>query len=1463
MQMSAKNRKVFGVLIWVLYINVFHALGIVREPRFKTYSTENGLSHDGVSCIVEDAEGFIWFGTWDGLNRYDGNKFVVYKSRPGDESTLKSNKIREIVEDKRGYLWVKTYDKKVYRFDKRKEEFLPITMTDKGGSLEHAFISDIIPMANGDVWLTTEDSSAICVSDIANGKVQIVNYSMETAYLGSNVNFIFEDLTHRVWFGTKRGLMCLTKENKEYTPLLGPKNQVYGAEHNFSHAAVDAKGKLYFATTDGVLVAYEPTSKTFSQERIGDSGISDMLVSKTGKIYLTMLHQGLKIYDSQHGTLQHKNGQANYLSLYEDRIGNIWLEPEKDGAVLYNPSTDTFDAFVHQKEHNLPFITQEGVINDRSFKVFEDIKGTLWVCLKGGGFGAYERSTNKLSYFYNDPADPNRLFSNNIVAAYSDKKGVLWFCTRNGGVNKATFFSDNFRHNRLVNSFPNQFDNEIRAILQDSDGKIWITNKRGEVYFHKNGDVKVLDNNQIPGSIYCITEDRHKNIWMGTKGYGLIKLVPENEQRTKYKVFRYQNDPRDIGSLSSNQIYNITEDDEGRLWIFTFQKGPNLLVEEKGKIYFKNINNSFKHYPKHAFQVIRHAMKGPDKKIWLGTTDGLLRFDPDDHPDNIKFIPTVKISGDKSSLGNNDIMYLFKSNDDQVWIGTFGGGLSKVLNKPGDFTEDLRFKAFTKEQGLPNDIILSIMEDNHQNLWMTTENGIAVMNIATKDFRNYNTYNGLPKMAFSEAACLKTDKGELFFGGMDGYISFYPDKIVNEKFPGNMVFTGSQLYNKEIDIKDPQSPLKTSINYADKIVFRHDQDVITIEYTVLDYRTPDDISYAYILEGYDKDWHFVKNQKKATYTKIPPGNYTFRVKATSSGYFANIPEKSIPIIVNKPWWLRGWAILCYVILVVGALEVVRRIIFTMIRLKHKVAVEKKMAALKIQFFTNISHELRTPLTLIVNPLLKLKQTETLSEKGVKYLHVASRNTDRMVRFVNQLLDFRKIQEQKVQLHVRKVELVSFLTQLLDNFADIVEDKQISLELMTSEPEIQMWCDEEKMDIVFFNVISNAVKFSPHHSRIVIRIEKEMEYIRVQIHDQGDGVHEDQLDVIFEPYYEGGNLPDKTFKGTGIGLALSKDIMKLHGGTIAAEINNDGGMTFTIQFMEGNAHFKPQDLSEETPEIRKEREYPDVRVEVCETVADEKYGENFPKLLLVEDNPELRRFMADEFKAAYTVYEASNGKEGYEKASGLIPDVIVSDVMMPEVDGIEMLEKIKSDLATSHIPIILLTAKSAIEEQIKGLSYGADFYITKPFHIDYVKQLLQNLLKSRQQVVEAMLNKQTVLKLEPTEVVITSKDEIFLKDVIQIIENEMADTSFNIDVAVNAMAMGRTTFYKKLKSLTNMSPVEFIRDIRLKRAKQLLDTGELTVTEVAYKVGFNSSGYFSTCFKEMYQVSPSDYLKKKG
>ncbi len=1457
-------RKLYFLL--ALFFATSQLSATLLEPKFRRYSTEHGLSHDGVLCITEDSEGFMWFGTWDGINRFDGNNFITYKARPGDNSSLRNNKVRDIIEDKLGYLWVRTYDRKVYRFSKETEDFIAINKSSRGENLDHVFIEKIVPLSNGDVWLITENNGVFCVLDKGIDSVEVINYNAEKSVLSNNnVNFIFEDTNKRVWFGTKKGLVCLVKREGKYISYFSPKATLYGSNLNFTSFSSSSQGNIFFASANGMLVEYQPNIKTFYARRVSKSQVNDILVSKSGNVYITSQKQGLLIYNPQTLNIQTFKEQGSFYSLYEDKNGNLWLEPAVKGAVLYKPFNNTFQHFTHGGKFNLPYVAKNTSRNDKSFYVFEDVNDQIWVGLKGGGFGFYNKNEGRLNYFHKDPDEQSRLAPNNIVVAYSDRTGVLWFCARNGGINKAIFSPGNFNHTQLVENTSNRFENEVRALFQDSDGKIWITNKFGGLYVYKNGTkeaVNVLDDyKQNLGSIYCITEDRNKNIWIGTKGQGLIQLQPVDNNRTRYTVLRYENNPNDLTSISNNQIYTIAEDKAGRLWVGTFGGGLNLLVEEDNQVKFKNINNSLRHYPQQTFNVIRHIIQGPEGYIWLATTDGLLRFNPDENLDQARFAQTIKLPGDKFSLGNNDVQYIYKTQSGDVWLGTFGGGLNKVVFNPKSLSEDLKFKVYTKEQGLPNDIILCLIEDNDKNLWITTENGISKLDVQTETFRNYDIYDGLPRMGFSEAACFKSTQGEIFFGGINGYISFHPNKIRNEKFLANMAFTGIQLYNKSIDIKADDSPLKRSINHADEIVFKHNQDVITFEYVVLDYRVPHNISYAYILEGYDKNWHYVKNQRKATYTQIPPGDYVFKVKTVDNHYFENSPEKSIAIKVENPWWLSNWAILAYLTLTIVALEIARRIAFTLIKLKNKVVVEEKLAELKMQFFTNISHELRTPLTLIVNPLQKIATTEQLSDDGTKYLGVANKNAGRMIRFVNQLLDFRKIQSKNIQLRVEKIELVEFITKLTEHFTEILEEKEIALKLTSSAEQLFVWCDRDKIDIVFFNIISNAIKFTPKQKNVFIKIEKKNATIVVQVIDEGVGVGEDQIEDIFKLYYEGDNQQDKAFKGTGIGLALSKDIVNLHKGNIKASRNADAGMTFSVELLEGNLHFHASEILDENKWTSSENLYFTSSYKQSKgNAAKEIDRKNFSKLLLVEDNTELRKFIVDQFKDIYDVYEAENGKEGYLKAIELLPDAIISDVMMPELDGIAMLEKLKNDVATSHIPIILLTAKSTIEDQIKGLSYGADFYITKPFHADYIKYLLENLLKNRQKIVSNILDKPAILKLEPSEVVITSKDETFLREVIQTIEEKMSDINFNIDSVANSMAMGRTTFYKKLKSLTNMTPVEFVKDIRLKRGKQLLDTGELNVTEVAYQVGFNSSGYFSTCFKDKYKISPSDYLK---
>ncbi|WP_207424960.1 two-component regulator propeller domain-containing protein [Pedobacter sp. SYSU D00535] len=1442
-------------LLAFLFGNQFAVLATLPEPKFTHYSTEDGLSHNGVLCIKQDREGFIWLGTWDGINRFDGHTFTTYKSRPGDKSDLRNNKVRDIVEDQLGYLWVMTYDRKVYRFDKKTEEFTALSKSVSGENLEHLYFKKIIPLVNGDTWLLTENREVLCVSPGANNSLRVVNFSSgRYLFAGRAVNFIYEDKDHKIWFGTKKGLVCLIKRGSKYSSYFSsPK--VYASNLSVTSVSGNSAGEIYFGSTSGVLIRYHEKGKTFSNFKIQGTEISDVRASNTGKTYVTTKSAGLFLFER--GAVFRRLGdgsQKKLQSIFEDSNGNLWIETPNAGVYRYSPTDGKFKYFTSKGQN--PY-------GDKGYNIFEDVNHVVWVRLKNADFGYFNRAEDRLDFFYNEPGASNKLFSNSVVSALSDSKGVLWFSSRNGGLNKVVFPSNNFKHHLLIKDPNAKSDNEVRALFQDQDGKTWITSKTGKLRVYKNGkEIKGLLSAPYPelGRIYCITEGKDGTIWIGTKGQGLLKLDPLNKERTQYKLTRFVRELNNPYGISGDQIYSILVDDKGRVWVGTFGKGLNLLVFENGRYKFRNTNNTFKKYPNKAFNVIRHIIQGPDKRIWLATTDGLLRFDPNQDLDNVSFIKTTKIPGDRSSLGSNDALYIYQARDKNIWIGTFGGGVSKLISSPSDLKQPLRFKTFTREQGLPNDIILSIVEDDIGGLWIATENGLSRLDHRRGIFRNYDNYDGLPKTRFSESAVFRSNTGEIYFGCLNGYISFRPDKLVNQKFKSLLALTNFQLYNTDINTRNSNPGIKYAINYAKEIILRFDQNFIAFEYALLDFRLSKNISYSYILEGYDKTWHHVKNQRKAAYTQIPPGKYTFKVKVTDSYYFSNLPEKEISVHILKPWWLSNWAILGYCLAALVIIEIIRRVALTLIRLKNKVVVEKKMTELKLQLFTNVSHELRTPLTLIVNPLNRIGETENLSSKGREYLEIADKNTKRMLRFINQLLDLRKIQSQQFKLSVQSIELVSFLNQIASYFNDICSEKNIQLKVVCSSNECIVWGDEEKIEIVFFNIISNAIKFTPVGKHVYVEVDAHGEkYVTVSVIDEGVGVSEDKLQDIFKLYYEGDNRQDKAFKGTGIGLALSKDIITLHKGRISASNNKEEGITVAVELLKGNSHYNPYDIVSERTVINQVVESKPIKVQNIEPPGN---TDGLPKILIVEDNTELRKLLADQFSSRYQVLEAENGRQGCKKAVEFQPDVILSDVMMPEMDGIQMLNQLKSEMETSHIPIILLTAKSSIEDQINGLSFGADYYVTKPFHTDYIEHLIKNLVTQRQRILSNILEKTKVVKLEPSEIFITPRDEKFLKDVIQIVETKMSDIHFKIDSVAEGIGMGRTTFFKKIKSLTNMSPVELVRDIRLKRAKQLLDTGEMGVTEVGYMVGFNSSSYFSTCFREKYNVAPSEYLKSK-
>lgn len=1449
--------QVSRVFIVILIAGLFFITPCQSQVKcvVEKYSTANGLSHDGVMDIHKGNDGYMWFGTWDGINRFDGVNFVTYKARAGDKSKLGNNRIEHIEEDHLGYLWSKAYDNQIYRFDKKKEAFLSISEIIK--TQKQKFVN-IIPTKDH-VWLTTLNHGIyqVVYQDSVQFKLNHYSASSKTeAQLPSNtISFIHEQKNNNVWIGTAKGLLFLELQT----------NGTFKSSNILSGTSITAVAEgdtqVWFTTDKGVLLAYDKTLKSFKEYAISNQKLQGVCVSKKEQVVFVSTANGkVKTVNCNTGKVisEAQMPGKSFFSIYEDKNGLLWLEPEFRGVVKLDVKTGVFKYFVQKNDASFQ-------IFKNNFDVFEDKFGRVWTCMKGGGFGYYNQETDEIGRLYDKTAEDSSLAYNIITSKYLDASGVLWLNTNDRGINKVIFQEEDFKHQLLFDVTDNKTDNEIRGLLSDSKQRLWMASKSDKLVITKNG--KPVSNPIVnwPKNgidlIYVLFEDSKGNIWFGTKGNGLFRAKPLNEERSQYTLYSYKHNANDSNSISGNKIYSILEDKYGRIWVGNYGKGINLITEDNGEVQFKNVENCFQNYPINSCNLVRHLFEDSKGKIWISTTNGLLVAQPTkDNLSALQFETYRKVSGDSTSIGSNDILFVQKDSNHTLWVSSAGGGLSKVIER----NNTIRFKTFTSQNGLPSDFILSMVEDNHKNLWLATENGISKFNLNNYSFRNFDAYDGLYKTGFSESSSLKLPDNNLLFGCIKGYLIFNPEAVNDIKIPAAMSFSKLEVNNEEVFLNTEQSPLTSNINYSGSIHLNYNQNTIGLNYQVLDYRSNKKQTYAYRLKGIDKEWHNVNNQTKATYTNLAPGDYELEVKCVNPELYTNTPSKSLAISIAPPFWKTTWAYGIYIVLVLLLLELIRRIVFSMIRLRNKVALEQKLTELKLNFFTNISHELRTPLTLIVNPIEEIAKDEKLSPRGEQYIEVVRKNTKRMVRFVNQLLDFRKIQSGKAKLNVVQIELISFVNEIASLFSEAAYEKQIDLKIITNTDKLFVNVDAKKIDIVVYNLLSNAFKFSPNNTTITLEVIKnEGDAFTIRVIDQGIGVDQDKLKDIFKLYFEGEENRAGHIEGTGIGLALSKEYIKLHKGKIFAENNKTKGLTVTLKLNSLKVQ-EPQEAAKliTTYPLANRNTKPSVEGLELKEQSNVKVEApaSAPQVLIVEDNNELRRFLVNQLRKSYRILEAANGAQGFEKAKEHVPDLILSDIMMPVMDGIEFLDKVKNTDATSHIPIVLLTAKTTVETKIEALEYGADFYITKPFDTSFLKASIKNLIENRKKLFDNLVENPKTLELAPSEIVITTKDEAFLKNVIAEVEQQMENPKFNIDALANAINMPRATFNRKFKSLTNMTAVEFVRDMRLKRAKQLLDAGESNVSEVAFDVGFNSAGYFSTCFREKYNMSPKEYLK---
>ena len=1432
--------------------------------HFVHYSMEDGLPQHTVMDMLQDQKGFMWFVTWDGLCKFDGNTFTSYKIYPEDAYYMKNNRIDRIYEDKFGYLWLQAYDGEPHRFDPRTRTYQGLQEIDEYETFSFSS-SKLRLMPSGKVWLLSDDTGCICISD-SLFTTEVFN-SKNGKLNGDHVYEVFEDTSKNSWILTDNGIILVPEQSGQPKKFFAdqPHNKLKKPQSFF--CASEWGNSIWFGANDGRIWQYNKKEGSFTLlKTTADSPIIHIENISPDEVLIVTLKNGLQIYDLSSETAKIFNHETvsgmpacTILSCYIDNFQTLWLETELPGVLRFNFSNHSFNYF-RMKDVNYD-------VYPPNFFIFEDVKGQLWIHPKGGGFSLYNRTEDTLEPLFNGDSYPGNRFSGMYHTAYADRQGNLWLSPRFLKLIKVVFDDKTFTSQLLDPAMQTLSSNDVRAVFEDRDGNCWISTKDGIIrIFDKQGkNLGVLCKNgtvgngvPVSGVAYCIMQSDNGDIWIGSRGEGIYHLQKQTGNRLVFKINQYKGEENDQYGLSSNSVYSIIQDSKGRIWIGTFGGGLNMLeLTTSGKPRFINYRNRLKNYPMKDGNRVRFITESDNGIISVGTTGGLIMFKSDfSAVESIKYRHYLSEPGKSESLSNNNVHYIKNAQDGKMYIATFGGGISLVTEYDREGFP-VRFKSYTKRQGLTADITLAIEEDDQHMLWITTENNLARFNPKTESFETFSeikrlmlTYN------FSEASICRFQDGKIMIGYSGGVLSFYPSQIKNNMFCPYIAFTNFQLFNKDVPIA-PNSVLTKSIDDMDRIVLKHNQNFFSIEYAALDFVDSQNIRYAYKLENFDNDWIYAQGQRMANYTNIPKGDYVFKVKSTNSDGIWIDNERSIPVSVLPSFWETYWAYIIYVLLFALLVFASVRILFIIYRLKDKVKMEHQLAEMKLRFFTDISHEIRTPLTMVTAPLEFLLQNKRIPSDMRYHLELIGSNTNRILRLVNQILDFRKMQHHKIE--IEKLDIAAFVENICNNnFLKTATDKKINFRFVNQIGDKTILTDKDYIEKILFNLLSNAFKYTPSEQSVTTTLYADSKAVCLEVKDTGKGISKEKQRILFTRFASFNE--DKSNPSTGIGLSMVKELVDRLGATISVESEPDKGSTFTVHFPEQKSNV--QVVQKNTQE--KESALVQPPTETLTGISNKSDKKNVPVVLIVEDDGDLRLFLRTILEKKYAVHEAVDGNDGWKKAQRIIPDFIISDIMMPGMDGVDLLKKIRGNIGTSHIPLVLLTAKTTVESRVEGMEYGADDYITKPFNVPYFIARIENLLRQRQYLQEyyRISGDNPPRNYEPQRPIISSQDDFFMEKVIKEIENNIENSDFVIDDLANTMGMSRTVFFKKVKGLTGCAPIEFVRDIRLKRSRQLLDTGELSIKEVAFMVGITDPSYFRKCFKEKFGMNPTEYKNKK-
>ncbi|GAB6011396.1 hybrid sensor histidine kinase/response regulator transcription factor [Viscerimonas tarda] len=1432
---------------------------------FEHYSIEEGLPQYTIMEIIQDHKGFMWFATWDGFSKFDGYRFKNYKVQSGDTYYMKSNRIENLCEDKYGNIWLKSYDGEAHCFDPHTETFKGIQSIP--GYENYPFqLSQIKVQPSGKVWLLSLQNGCICITDsLFSAKV----YNAPKGQLkGNSVHLVHEDKNSNSWILTDNGL-CLVRSGQDETLPFFFDNKL-GNENQSFFSAIEFDKEIWFGSNKGRIWKYIKSTGKFSLlETPTSSDITGFQAIQGGELVISTSNDGFLTYNQADDTfLKYNSANTKELKnnhvvlLYFDKLQQLWFETDELGIYKFDTQNKQITYFHAKVEDITP-----ASITPPIPMVIEDIYGHIWVHPKGGGFSQYDKYNNSLLPFYNNQSSPDWRFSNVLHTAYSDKQGNLWLSTHTHGLEKVIFDVDYFKIIPINPHAKSPTANDVRAVLQDKDNNIWIATKNNylSVYDEKYNLIgcftsagSISGEQPFLGPVYCMIQDNKGDIWLGTKGEGVFRIQKTTNPK-QYQIEQFKKSTNDIYSISDNAIYSIFQDSKGNIWVGTFGNGLNLVkTDGEKKTVFINHRNLLKNYPIETGYRVRFISENKYGNISVGTTAGLIMFSSTfSMPDDIEYKYYTRSPSQKESLSSNDVHGICNTKNGDMFIATFGGGINKVTEyDPKGFP--LKFKAYTVKDGLPSDVCLAILEDEKGKLWVSVENSLSKFDPETE---NFETFAGIKRQMstsnFSEASVFRLSNNDLVFGLSNGILTFSPAKVKNNDFRPYIAFSDFRLFNQPVAIGKKDSPLERSIEDIDELVLKHNQNSFSIEYTALDFNFPDNILYAYKLEGFDNDWIYAQKRRIANYTNIPKGEYVFRVKSSNSEGIWVENERSLPVKVLPSFWETPWAIFLYIVLSLGLIFLSVHLLSIFYQLKNNVEIEKQLSEMKLRFFTDISHEIRTPLTMITAPVDYLLSEKDTPEKMKTQLNLVSQNTNRILRLVNQILDFRKMQH--FQLKIQETDLGAFVESISKTFDEEVRKHRINFKFVNQAKAEKVWVDRDCIEKIVMNLLSNAFKYTPDEKTIEMTVKGNEKQLSIEVKDEGCGISKEKQKSLFTRFASFNE--DKSKPSTGIGLFLVKDLLNKHGGKITVDSELGKGSLFVVSFPRGLNHF------DDTTEIIAPDSQPEDKNELPEPVAEtelteqQETPEKKPKILVVEDDADLRTFIKTLLEQDYIVVEAEDGIAGLEKTKKTSPDFVVSDVMMPRMNGIELLQKLKEDITTSHIPVVLLTAKATIESKLEGLTYGADDYITKPFSVPYFRARINNLIEQRkrlQVIYRTQLTTSSNIEFEPQPFVITSQDEILMKKAIDIIEKNMDNSEFTVEELSSSVGMSRSVFFDKVKSLTGLAPLEFIRDIKLKRAAQLLASGEFMVKEASFMIGFSDTKYFGKCFKSKYGVTAHEY-----